>query len=150
MVWGLEDGKERGSFSDTAPTKSGTLRVSVGRGADLGLEAGPPRSHGPGLRGRPGIGIPSGRRMVLEPVGEGGGGEGSRDWQPTRPPCQPQQEGRGDKRTELSGGSRGGGSMGPGLSSSGQSGSCLGPLFNCLPGGSSTYRDTPEAWILHP
>lgn len=41
------------------------------------------------------------------------------DWQPTRPPCHPQQEGISDKRTELSGGwntgSEGGGAQGSAL-----------------------------------
>lgn len=43
-----------------------------------------------------------GRTVALEPVWEGGG-EGSMDGQLASPSCHPQQEGGGDKRTELSG-----------------------------------------------
>lgn len=48
-----------GGFSDIAPIKPVMLRVSMGSGADSGLEAGPRR---------PGIGTPSGKRVALEPA----------------------------------------------------------------------------------
>lgn len=70
----------------------------------LGLEA--------GTQGKPEIGTPSGRTVALEPVREGGEGESGRGWQPPRPPCHPQQKGRGDKRIELSDGSWAGGQHG--------------------------------------
>lgn len=59
------------------------------------------------------------RTVALEPVGEGRGGEGGREWQPARSPCHPQREGGGDKRTELSGGWGARGCTGLALSSMG-------------------------------